>query len=285
MRIAVSLVLLLVLSACRYESTADLRPSVTQYKPTGAFPVGEYVFQSRDQSELLVLEVKPDDARIAYQNQGQSPLSDRIIAILGSDRWPEKVYVAMAEGGTDKQGAQTWHYYPFSFNEQFIGWMKPASPVQVFGLADLAQHITAAEQAGGSLALDRVAPEQAPAVLARFENWRKNSKQAPATPAPGPAPTAPPPAATPPTVKGFSVGDGVYVQGFLSDKPSIIQEIDQANRRVKVRRYDDGVSEWVGFDSIISRNESTVNDVARTGAFIGVMVCAFSPETCKPTQK
>lgn len=275
MRWVIALLMLIGLAACRYESTADLLSSATVYKVTAAFPAGQHLFQARDQSHMLAMNVQEAKATLAYQDQGQEPLSEEIVALLGSDRFPENVYVAMALGGKDKAGAQIYQYYPFWFNPRFIAWHKPDAVTQVHGLADLAQYLTAARQADRALKFDMVAPEDQATVLARFEAWRKKPA----------APVAAPEAAADGTVHGFSVGDGVYVQGFFSDKPSVIQEIDAANRRVKVRRYEDGVSDWVGFDSIITRDESTVNDLGRGAAAVGLFVCMLSPETCTPAQK
>ncbi|HRO14191.1 MAG TPA: hypothetical protein PLL33_03955 [Paracoccus sp. (in: a-proteobacteria)] len=272
---------LLALSACRYESTADLRSSTTPYRVTGAFAEGQYLFQASDQNSILVLDVAADQARIAWQDQGQSVQRTTLVSILGSDAFPERTYVAVALGGVDRNGAQTFHYYPFSFNETQIEWLKPAQVTEVFGLADLARHVTAAVQGRNGQVFDLVPVKQQMAVLTRFEAWRNRNAGKSAAP----APAAPPMIAGEPTVKGFSVGDGVYVKGFFSDKPSIIQQIDEANRRVKVRRHDDGVSEWVGYERIITRDESTANNVGRTVVTFGVLVCMLSPETCTDSRK
>ena len=42
---------------------------------------------------------------------------------------------------------------------------------------------------------------------------------------------------------------------------------------------------WMGYDSIITRDQSTVNDLARGAATIGAFVCLLSPDSCKPTPK
>src|SRR5690606_25253735 len=178
--------------------------------------------------------------------------------------------------------AKDFSIFPFSFGSTHVEWVQPPNPTRVSDLEDLARHLAAPETKRVSFAL--VAERDRPTVLARFEAWRgqgsAGAPSAPAVPAPAaPVPVAPPAFAGPPTVRGLAVGDGVHVQGILSDSPSIIQEIDQANGRVKVRRMSDGVSEWVSADRLISRDESTVNDLARTGAVLGVFVCRLSPET------
>lgn len=278
-----SLIIALVvmaLGACRYESTADLRSSARVYSPTGAFDVGQHVFQTRDQSRLLDLRVTKSAARANFQDQGSMPLTASLVAVLGSDSFPEKTYVAMALAGKDDKGRPKHHYYPFSFGKKHVEWYKPAKEATVFGLADLADHV-AAEKARGGMMLSLVPKGQQAEVLARFAEWHERAKQKNTQPPAAVAAPAPPAA---PSVRGLTIGDGVYVQGLFRDSPSIIQDIDTATGRVKVKRYEDGVSEWVPAGSIISRGESTANDVARTGAAVGLMVCLFSPETCKPKQ-
>ena len=283
-RLVLCAVVLLV-AACRYESTADLRSSAVKYVLTAAFPEGEHVFQTREQDHLLVLDVTPERVRAVHQNGGNAPMTTSLIGVLGSDLLPEKTYLAMAVGGTNKDKAQLYHYYPFQFGKTHVEWLKPAEATTVFSLSDLATHVVAAQRAGGGQKFHLVPPEQSGAVKARFDAWHQSRKQKSSNAGARSAVSAPPTVATQPTVKGFTVGDGVYVQGFLRDSTAVIREIDQANRRVKVQRYDDGVSEWVGFDQVISRGQSTTNDVARGAATIGLFVCMMSPETCKPQQK
>lgn len=273
---------LLMLAACRYESTADLRGAAEAYDPSGAFPNGEYVFQTRDQNSMMLLMVEGSTARVAYQNQGGAPGKEQLIALLDSDGFPDKMFVAVALGGKSRDGVQSYHYYPFSFGKTHIRWFRPAEITTVFGLADLTQNMKSLD--GGTI-FSLVPPDQQNAVVARFEAWRAKTVAGQQAPRSAQQQAPPAPVMTEPTVNGLTVGDGVYVQGAFSDQPSIIQQIDTASGRVKVRRYSDGVSEWVPMNRIISRDQSTVNDVARTGIVIGAFVCMFSPETCKGTQK
>ncbi len=274
--------LLALLPGCRYESTADLRSSVTPYRVTGAFPEGNYLFQTKDQSKLLKLTVQKDMAHLSFQDQGRSPVTATIVSLLGSDSFPKSHYVAMAMGGKTDKG-QRYHYYPFNFNDKHIKWIKPATETEVYGLADLAEHMTKAQRDDIGLSFHLVPEQHRGSVQARFDAWRESTASKSTTPETSRTP--PPQVQTAPTVRGYSVGDGVFVQGFLSDSPSIIQEIDEANGRVKVMRYEDGITEWVSSNRIISRGQSTVNNVGRTVGTIGVIVCMVSPETCKPEPK
>lgn len=282
---AVTLLSLLVLAACRFESTADLRQSTKPYKPSGAFPIGEYLFQTRDQNRLMVMQVRDETATLIYQNEGNSPDLEQVVSLLDSPEFPDRMFVAVALGGKSKEGVQSYYYYPFSFGKTHIEWYRPAQVTKVFGLADLTREMASMK----SGTVFRLVPrDQQVAVMDRFKQWRartaaeqkkkqNNTAQA--------SPSAPPMVDTQPTINGLTIGDGVYVQGAFSDQPSVIQQIDTANGQVKVRRYSDGVSEWVPANRLISRDQSTANDVARTGVVIGAFVCMISPDTCKNAAK
>ncbi len=281
-----TLLSLLALAACRYESTADLRQSAKPYKPAGAFPIGEYVFQTRDQNKVMVVSVEDGRATLVYQNEGNTPDVEHVISLLDADGFPSKMFVAMARGGKSKEGVQTYRYYPFSFGKTHLEWYRPAEMTKVFGLADLSRQMATLKK---GTVFKRVPREQQGVVLERFREWRARTaaerKQKNAAKPPGVSKVAPAPVETQPTINGLTIGDGVYVQGAFSDQPSIIQQIDTARGRVKVRRYSDGVSEWVSANRLISRDQSTVNDVARTTVVIGAFVCMISPETCKNAKK
>lgn len=79
----------------------------------------------------------------------------------------------------------------------------------------------------------------------------------------------------------LDVGEGVYVQGFFSDELVYVMRIDYQNERVKVQRAVDGTAKWVSAGSIISREESSINDVGRAAVTIGVFYCLFNPDACK----
>lgn len=266
---------LLALPGCWYESTADLRSSGTSYYVTGAFPAGGHVFQTSDQSNVLMLQVEKEVALVAYQNEGNAPQAVELVSLLGSDSFPDRTYVAVQKD-TKKDGTEVFRYFPFWFGKTQITWFKPAMPTEVFGMADLVRHVTEAVEDGDRLTFEMVPVSEQQAVLARFDAWHARESGSPAAAAPPPPPAA---------VAGLAVGDGVYVSGFFSDSPSIVQEIDEANGRVKVRRYSDGVSEWVAFDRIISRDQSTANDLVRGAATVGVIVCLLSPQSCQGDQQ
>lgn len=85
----------------------------------------------------------------------------------------------------------------------------------------------------------------------------------------------------PSKIDSLSVGDGIYVQGVLSDEPSIIVDMDKANNIVKIRRLEDMSTTWVSADRVITREESQVNNAGRTAVGVGILYCMMNPEGCQ----
>lgn len=282
---------LFVLAACRYESTSDLRSAMTSYTVDAAFAQGEHLFLSRDQNQILLMEITPGRAKIAHQFGGDMPKSEDIIAILGSDRMPKNTYLAMAKGATSAEKGQIYEYYPFYFNKDYIHWIRPSETETVSGLSDLTRRVSEARKKNIGVTFDKIPVGQMRDVANRFiekrqareaEAARQKQQREMAESAKS---ASPPVVSSGGTVKGFTVGDGVYVQGGFSDFAATIQQVDQTSRSVKVRRHDDGISEWVSFDRIISRNQSSANDVARGAAATVLVVCLFNPDACKKQPK
>ena len=82
-------------------------------------------------------------------------------------------------------------------------------------------------------------------------------------------------------IDGLDIGDGVYVQGFFSDELVYVVRKDRASNTVKVRRGYDGTTTWVSVNKIITRQQSTMNDVGRTAVAFVAIACLFSPQNCK----
>lgn len=82
-------------------------------------------------------------------------------------------------------------------------------------------------------------------------------------------------------IDSLDIGDGVYVQGFLSDELATVVRIDKSDNTVKVRRAEDGTTAWVNVSRIITREEAAVNDVGRAAVGAAVIWCLFSPESCQ----
>lgn len=79
-------------------------------------------------------------------------------------------------------------------------------------------------------------------------------------------------------ISGLDIGDSVYVQGWFSDELVQVIRIDRSDNTVKVRRRYDGTTTWVNASKIITREQSTANDVGRTVVAVAAIACLFSPE-------
>ena len=84
-------------------------------------------------------------------------------------------------------------------------------------------------------------------------------------------------------IRDLDVGDGVYLQGVLSDELVYIVRIDYQRNRVKIRRSEDGTVKWVRPSDLISREDSIGNDIGRAAIAIGVFACIANPDAdaCK----
>ena len=74
----------------------------------------------------------------------------------------------------------------------------------------------------------------------------------------------------------LTVGEGVYIEGFASDELVYITHIDKANNRVRVRRADDNVAEWVHASRLITADRSRRNNVERGVVAVGLVAEGLS---------
>ncbi len=84
-------------------------------------------------------------------------------------------------------------------------------------------------------------------------------------------------------IHDLDLGEGVYLQGIVSDELVRVVRIDIGRNLVKVLRSEDGTAKWVNPSQLISRESSIVNDVGRTAAVITIAACLLNPEACKNT--
>ncbi|MEO1594398.1 MAG: PDZ domain-containing protein [Pseudomonadota bacterium] len=82
-------------------------------------------------------------------------------------------------------------------------------------------------------------------------------------------------------IQDLDVGDGMYLQGVLSDELVYVVRIDRSRNRVKVRRSQDGTTKWVNPSQLIDREASVTNDVGRVAVGVGLFVCLANPDACK----
>lgn len=82
-------------------------------------------------------------------------------------------------------------------------------------------------------------------------------------------------------IRDLDVGDGMYLQGILSDELVYVVRVDHSYNRVKVRRSEDGTTKWVSASDLISRESSNGNDFVRGAVAVGLLVCLTDPESCQ----
>jgi len=75
-------------------------------------------------------------------------------------------------------------------------------------------------------------------------------------------------------------GDKMYLKGILSDDLVYIVRINYSKGKVKIRKDDDGTTEWVLASKLISSKESTEQDIGRVGAGIAILYCISNPDDC-----
>lgn len=76
------------------------------------------------------------------------------------------------------------------------------------------------------------------------------------------------------------VGDRRYLAGALEDVMVQVLEVSPDGTRARVLRSDDGSTEWVDANRLISRSESATRDMGRIGVGVGIFVCLLNPEAC-----
>ncbi len=74
----------------------------------------------------------------------------------------------------------------------------------------------------------------------------------------------------------LNVGEGVYVEGFFSDELVYITAIDKATNRVRVRRADDSVVEWVHASRLITEDAARENAMQRGEVAAGLIIAAIN---------
>ncbi len=82
-------------------------------------------------------------------------------------------------------------------------------------------------------------------------------------------------------IRDLDIGDGMYLQGILSDELVYVVRIDYSSNRVKVQRSKDGTTKWVSASDLISRETSVGNDVGRFAIGTVLFLCALDPDSCR----
>ncbi|MFN4153687.1 MAG: hypothetical protein ACK4HF_03460 [Paracoccaceae bacterium] len=293
-RLLLAFLAVLAVSACRYDSDTDVTRGWTQYKLSGFFGEGIHYLGTDNKDELIRIAVATDGVEIRRHTGGSEAETLKLRRIVGGDAVGKRFYVGVSE----RSGK--FSYWPFVLNDGAIYWHRPKEVVTIHTADQLISNVRAGLDAKVYRRMAPLAPADAFALDDRLRSMReravaksateKSQKSTTAAPAPAPptgnfvaAPQAPP--AAPARVNGYVIGDGIFVRGWLSDESGRIVDIDQASGKAKVLRYRDGTTAWVEGSSLISREEAAATNLARGAVAVGVMVCLFSPETCKPKSK
>lgn len=281
------------LSSCRYDSETDVTRGWTAYKLSGFFGDGIHYLGSDNKDELIRIAVAAESIEIRRHSGGSDEERVKLLRIVGGEAVGNRFYIGVSE----RSGK--FSYWPFIWSEGAVYWHRPSDVVTIQTSDQLIAKVRAGIDAKAYRRLAPLPPAQAFALddrlrslreasvaKAALEKAQKSTPQAPAQPSPGLAfaPQAPAPAA-PARVNGYVLGDGVFVRGWLSDESGRIVDIDPVAGRAKVLRYSDGTTAWVASSSLISREEAAATNLARGAVAVGVMVCLFSPETCKPKKQ
>lgn len=281
------LAVILAASGCYFEAPTDITKGQETHKPSAYFAVGTHYFKGKG-TRYLEVTVTDRKAKIVTRNYNST----------GSDYSREISRIATTRRGDAKwvsdrdfhigvyKGSDGYQFFTFTWRKDYIGWVKASeSGEKVSSLAQLIRVVNSYRSTdklheytliGYQEGLALRKRDRAHEAAAAAEK-KRNADQTASTSS---GSTTTKPSANSKTAL-LDVGDGVYVQGIFSDELAIIVRIDHASGRVKVRRSKDGTTKWVSANDILTREQSTINDVGRVGIGVGVMVCLLSPETCK----
>lgn len=274
------------LAACYYESTVDLRGKADAYEMAAFMPVGQHLFVAQNGEQLLTLNIAVQGATVTRQIGGSAPERRTMTVGIASPDFPKNTFVAMTEG-VKRDGVLHYQYFGFQYSQTHIRWIRPKETSKFSTTVELGRALKSDLDAERFATYLRVPDKDTLNVQAHFADLREKKIAEDAVKAAAkkaqtqsaPEPSVPPVAGN--SVNGLTVGDGVYVQGWLEDEAAMIQAFDKSGKRVKVLRYSDGISEWVSTSSIISRGEAAANNVGRVGVGVGIMVCFMNPDLCK----
>lgn len=276
-RLVLLLALPIILVGCYYKSDTFILSDTKAHNASSYFPLGTHYFVAKNNLDYLEVVVSPDGTSVTSKSvkpgSDDSRKFDGLRAVQVGATWDSQsdFHVAYHRTSSGK-----YEYFTFLWNETSIFWISAAKAGQeVTSLSDLRQKVNLLQRSGRAEEYSMVSPPAARQLIAkdRAEQASSDAKNA--------AKASRPPAPTPSLTSKLDVGDGVYVQGFFSDELAIIVRIDHQNQKVKVRRSRDGTTKWVAARDVLTREQSTINDIGRGAVTIGIIACFFSPESCK----
>lgn len=268
----------LLVSGCYFESDSALHNSLRTRSPEVFFSTGQHVFLGKDGSEYVQINVSKGSATIAKKSiKGTSSDYTRTVTQIASTsvdgkKWNPKKDFHLAVNAK----SSSYEYFPFLWSKTHISWVTADETGQkISSLRELISivqgkmtrndystyNLVSANQAAQIIAADRANEAKAKAEADAKKQVSANRSV--------------------PRTSHLDIGDGVYVQGFFSDELVTIVRINSGNGTVKVRRSTDSTTKWVDANSIITRGQSTVNDIGRGVATVAIFYCIFAPDSCQ----
>jgi len=254
-----------VLSGCYFKSDISLHDNMKSYKPSQFYSQSESIFVEHGSRKTYITVKLGDDGRAFLTRYPDSSATNRSMIDFVTHLEGYPFYFGVRKTKTEYQ------YFPFQFyGDKGFRWIKPLAkqdkPKTQAQLLQFVQNALDKRNAKRFVKIpDNKAAQTIAFVLERKEKHVK-SKQKQQVRREQKKEQA---------LDLLDVGDGVYVQGFFSDELAMIVRINRANGTVKVRRSKDGTTKWVHHSKVISREQSTANDVVRTiggGAIIYCLV-------------
>ncbi len=239
------------------------------YDPASFFGTGDHAFRDPATGDHIFVAVEGGKTMVirASLKPGGSPTTARNVLILRDSTLPVGTYlVAVPVGG----GAYT--YYAFIYRKDEIAWISPTETRKPKSQRDLVRMVLAdrADRTTWKWYTRLTGSAQRNAVTALDAQIRANAAKKKSDAG----------AAARSRLSDLDIGDMIYVRGVLADELAMVQRIDLAAGKVKVRRQRDGTSIWITAADVLTREQSTAQDVGRVGVGLAVLYCLANPKEC-----
>lgn len=272
----------LLVSGCYFESDTPLHSSLRTRSPDVFFPAGQHLFLGKNGSDYIQINVTKGQATIAKKSIKETGSDySRVVkqiasTAVGGAKWNPKMDFHIAVNPKSK----TYEYFPFLWSKKHISWITADETGQkVISLREFKHLVQGKMTRKDYTTYNLVTASKAAQIIAADRaNEAKAKAKAEAKKKPQVSSNS---GRSVPHTSHLDVGDGVYVQGFFSDELVTIVRIEPSNGTVKVRRRTDGTTKWVYANNILTREQSTANDIGRTVIGAAIVYCIFAPEACK----
>ena len=258
------------LAGCRYEGTANLHQGMTRYSPASFFGPGDHAFRDASTGEHLFIAVEKDKALVIRSSlkPDQTPNTARNFLIVSDSTLPVGTYlVAVPVGGS------SFTYYAFVYTKDLIVWISPKQTRKPQSKRDLLNMVLAdrADRTTWKRFARLEGSARTTALASLDTQMRANAAKKTAAAA----------VTARSKLADLDIGDMIYVRGVLSDELAMVQRIELATGRVKVRRQRDGTSTWITAADVLTREQSTAQDIGRAGVGLAFLYCLANPKECQ----